>query len=323
MTIGTCGGCLVFIGSETSNLIEINWVNETFVILIITMPMMILSLFRSYAVFTKFNVMCLTTLFAASVVVIYHSTREINFNFDDFVVNKNDVKYLSNGIYHYPLFLGNSVFFFIIHSVVIPIEQSMSDWNRPKMSSDYKSALKWSTMVLTIVVLSFSGYAYIAFGDNVCGNVLNNLDQNNIFTKIVIIILCVNLFFAYVMFLFPMTEALEHSMFDMDHKKDNKLETKRNLLRISMVIMSSCIAILVPDFSLLFGLTGAFGNTVLGLILPPIMYFRLKKMDGTFNEISIFEIVIGCLTTLFGVGIFFVSTYTFIKAIVKSDGDSC
>merc|ERR1712048_1535120 len=144
------------------------------------------------------------------------------------------------------------------------------------------------------------------------GNVLNNLDEDCVFTQIVIIILCINLFFAYIMFLFPMTEALEHSIFDMENTNDNRLESKRNLLRVCLVIMSSCIAIIIPNFSLLFGLTGAFGNNVLGLILPPIMYFQLKKMNETYGDVSIIEKVVGCLTTIFGVGIFFVSTYTFV-----------
>ena len=40
------------------------------------------------------------------------------------------------------------------------------------------------------------------------------------------------------------------------------------------------VAFMVPDFSLLTGLTGAFGNNILGLILPPLFYWRLRSRVG-------------------------------------------
>merc|ERR1712048_1199487 len=112
-----------------------------------------------------------------------------------------------------------------------------------KISSDYKSGLKWAISAVTCTLLMFAGFAYIAFGNNVCGNIMNNLDQTHVFTEIVIISMCINLFFMYPLFLFPLTEALENIMFDLENANDRSIEGKRNLLRVCLVLTTAGVAI--------------------------------------------------------------------------------
>ena len=47
-----------------------------------------------------------------------------------------------------------------------------------------------------------------------------------------------------------------------------------NGLRALVAILIAAVALGVPFFSLLTGLTGGFGNNILGFILPPLFYYK-------------------------------------------------
>lgn len=295
--------------------------NQTMVTSLICVPMVLLSLFRSYAFLAPFNALGLLSLAAAMVVVVIESSATM-----DVVDNPNDVEFVANPNYReFPLFLGNAAFVFLIHSVVLPIEQSMKDRERDVISRDYAVALKWSVTLVTAGLLLFAGFAYSAFGESACGNIMSNLDFDHWATKVVVIALCVNLLFTYPLFLFPMTESIEMEMFDIGSGMigDWRLEMKRNALRAILVVMTGVVAIVIPRFELITGLTGAFGNNVLALIVPPIMYFKLANMNGKGAEISTAGKVVGYFTTSFGMSMLVLCVWIFTESILNDDGASC
>lgn len=323
MTVGVCGSYLVFIASELTKLAATDWLDQTVMTAAICLPLILLSMLRSISFLVPFNVMGLVSVAAATVIVFIESLAEL-----DVSENPNDVDFVvnSDGFSHYPLFLGNAAFAFLIHSVVLPIEQSMSDRTRHHISVDYVVALKWATLSATMTFCVFSGISYSAFGQNVCGNIMDNLHSDRIFTKLVIISLCINLFFTYPLFMFPMTESLEITLFDINpnpNLRDWRIEAKRNMLRACLVVMTGAVAIGVPKFALITGLTGAFGNNVLALIMPPAMYFTLAKMRGVDEHITTMEKVIGCFSTVFGLIMLGLCTWMFADYIMNGAEDSC
>jgi hypothetical protein len=62
-------------------------------------------------------------------------------------------------------------------------------------------------------------------------------------------------------------------------------EMKRNVIRAVLVGVTAAIALAIPFFSLLTGLSGVFGNNLLGVILPPIIYVRLQHQCGYWRHI--------------------------------------
>ena len=97
------------------------------------------------------------------------------------------------------------------------------------------------------------------------------------------------------------------------------VEVLRNGLRTIIVCAACGIALLIPCFSLVTGLSGGFGNTLLGLILPPLFFLRLSYMRGRFkrwNRKKIFEVIFCSIILTAGFGIFFLSTGFTIKKVV-------
>merc|ERR1719245_62356 len=106
----------------------------------------------------------------------------------------------------------------------------MRDRERAEISRDYVVALRRSVSLVTAGLLLFAGFAYSAFGESACGNIMSNLDADHWATQLVIIALCVNLLFTYPLFLFPMTEALELEIFGVANgakTEDWRLEMRR------------------------------------------------------------------------------------------------
>eukprot|EP01083_Nonionella_stella_P166409 556281_1 len=290
MTIGVCSSYLVFIGSQTQHLLPSNTLNQNEIILIVGVPMILLSLLRSYRLLVPFNILGLISLVCAVVIVCLEAATNIE--------QHNATKhyyYYNKNLANYPLFLGNAAFAFLIHSVILPIEQSMRDRSDKTVSREYTKALRFALVFVTVLFACFAALAYYAFGDAVCGNIMNNLDSDEWYSKLVIVSLCLNLFFTYPLFLFPMVECLEMSLL----KKNRWIQMQRNGLRICLVLLTCAISVVIPDFEKLTGLTGAFGNNVLGLILPPVMYFRLLQQSHNTAHVKLSDKLTG-LTGAFG-----------------------
>ena len=81
---------------------------------------------------------------------------------------------------------------------------------------------------------------------------------------------------------------------------------KRNMLRTFVAIAVSAVALSVPFFSLLTGLTGGFGNNILGFILPPLFYYKLRgkeywyESDGVTRR-NVWEFLGLIVTFVFGI----------------------
>lgn len=182
----------------------------------------------------------------------------------------------------YPLFLGNAAFLYLISTAILPLYQDMDAESLPYFRVTFDS----STLFVTILNLGFGLFAWTQYGtcvdghDHNCvqGNVIDNLSVGPLKT-VVQLLLCVDLIFTSVVFLYPFNEALERTFLtgSMQTNLCSVHEWKRNILRTFTVLMVGLVAYLVPSFSLLTGLTGGFGNNILGFILPTLFYWRLQS----------------------------------------------
>ena len=186
-------------------------------------------------------------------------------------------------------------------------------------------------------------------------NVLKNMASDAMLTKIIKWGLVIDLLFTTIVFLFPINEALENAIFGFEtNAKDDSenegnvikclvltttttsdLESqdyvavssssshwifslemwKRNMLRTFVAIAVSAVALGVPFFSLLTGLTGGFGNNILGFILPPLFYYKLRGKeywycDDGITRRHIWEFIGLIVTFVFGL-IFLALTLVF------------
>ena len=195
----------------------------------------------------------------------------------------------------FPLFLGNAGFLYLISTAIIPVSQSMA------IPKKFSNALNPSIVFVTIINICFGLWTAIRYGGVVCpdnntlygsglGCIKDNIMQNlhiGIVRTTVNWLLVIDLVFTCVVFLFPINEALEHEILDrIMGPSPTKLTrysifcTKRGwAININRTLVSCAIAgvaLGLPFFSLLTGLTGGFGNNILGFILPPIFYWKLQ-----------------------------------------------
>ena len=102
----------------------------------------------------------------------------------------------------YPLFFGNAAFLFCIHSVVLPIEQSMKEKQHFARTTDV------SMVIVTVLNLSFAVICYMLLGYCTQGSVTANLPSGWL-PDVVEVLLCIDLLFTYTIFMIPLSEMLE------------------------------------------------------------------------------------------------------------------
>lgn len=102
----------------------------------------------------------------------------------------------------YPLFFGNAAFLFCIHSVVLPIEQSMKEKKHFARTTDV------SMVLVTVLNLSFAVICYMLLGYCTQGTVTANLPSGWL-PNVVEILLCIDLLFTYTIFMIPLSEMIE------------------------------------------------------------------------------------------------------------------
>jgi len=263
---------------------------------------------------------------------------------------------------HYPMFLGNAGFLYLISTAVLPLYQDMDVQSAPHFAATFNSSI----VFVTLLNLAFGLFAWYAYGscssdsDVRCvdGNVIGNLSVGPVKTAVQLL-LSVDLLFTTIVFLYPFNEALERQLLKPQHggtgggggaaggdggegmvsggesgegegegEEMGRVcvafsswhEWKRNLLRTAVVCVVGFVAYLVPSFSLLTGLTGGFGNNILGFILPPLFYWRLQAKRGYWAHGSLRKgAEQACLVCifLFGLGFLYLSTSSFVVAIAK------
>ena len=178
----------------------------------------------------------------------------------------------------YPKFFGSAAFLYLIHIVVLPSEQTMSK------RSEFPVAINRSVIFVTVLNLAYALVVYAYYGQSVRGNAMDNLEAG--FLKTLIrLLLSIDLLCTGALFLLPVSRALEQELEKRTSFFRSSNLTHTRLLQTLSVVLISCIAVLVPDFALLTGLSGGFGNNIIGFLLPALIYCKLQFDRGYFHGI--------------------------------------
>ena len=311
MTLGVCGSYIVFVASA---LAEVTGWNKTLLLLAticIIIPLSWMRRLNMVAVTSAFGIVALFT--AVISVAIDAGSKDPPQNFSD--LKSFDVE-------AYPMFLGNAGFCFLISTAVLPLHQNMDEESAPYFNGVFNSSI----VFVTIMNLSFGVTCWYFYGtENVRGNVIMNLPDGPV-KSVVLILSGIGQVFTCVVFLFPFNEALENEW--VKPSKSEFSATSRtwkvNLLRTVVVCAVGFVAYLVPDFSALTGLSGGFGNNILGFILPPLFYWKLQKKRGYWDAADdlrsriekVFEQAVLLLIFVFGIGFLILSSSSFLRTLL-------
>jgi len=202
-------------------------------------------------------------------------------------------------------------------------EQSMQEKQRP----NFGRALAVAMVPVTILNIAFAVSAYWGYGDClhhpshcVMGSVVDNLPKGTL-TDVVNVLLSLDLLFTCIVFLLPMSQLLEKELLDEQRFGEPLIELKRNGLRTLLVLGITGVAYGVPVFDLLTGLSGGFGNNILGFILPPLFYIPLKRRRKASTSCAVasrMEMAACGACFLFGIGFMALTLTTFVQQITDS-----
>ncbi len=341
MSLGVCGSYMVFI---TSTLAKLTGFGTQTTWLLIMLPIIsLLSWIRrvSTLAFTS-TAGVIALVVAVAVCTVDAALHGHNVTIDWDGSGANDTMPLLR-LSTYPLFLGNAGYLYLISTAILPVSQSM------RKPEEFGKAFLPSIAFVTVVNVAFGLYVAARYGGHVCSpgdnrtpaeldcvldNVLGNMAPG-ILTTLVKWALVVDLIFTTIVFLFPINEAIEQALLAPWAKKLpvpapgvlNFWASPRtwvvNSLRVVVAIAIAGVALGVPFFSLLTGLTGGFGNNILGFILPPAFYARLRGADY-FKEKTkcpgarAMEIVGLAITFAFGLVFLVLTLYFFTKQIIST-----
>lgn len=306
--LGAVGAYFVFIGTTLSSLLcpLASGLTPTVMTLIALPVIVLLSWLRSYRFLAPTSVFGVAALFLALILVIVDGAQTHR------IQPISEYPLMSPSTI--PFFLGNAAFVYLIHVVVLPIEQGMEH------RKSFPWAAGWSTGLVTGFNIVFAMLAYFLYAEDTHGNIIENLEPGPL-DVVVKVALVIDLVATSALFLLPMFELFENVLFKAANKGQWRTEVLRNCFRTAIVAASCGIAILLPCFSIVTGLSGGFGNTFIGLIMPPLLFLRLSYMHGRWRRLTWkkrWEIAVGVFIATCGLGVFFLSTSFIIIDVITN-----
>jgi len=192
-------------------------------------------------------------------------------------------------------FFGMSVFLFAVHVVVVPISQSMA------VVEHFPKVVNWSFTVIVILNTMFGTLGYMLYGDDTENLVIDNVKGP--VATVIKIMLSVDLFFTVPIVLCAPRELCENAL--LPHLPTRIVPTWvwQNIIRTSLVIIFTLLAIAVPDLGDLATLVGGFVSPFMGFIMPCVFHFHFNSstMSGVSKSIHgaiiIFGVFAGIFTT--------------------------
>jgi amino acid permease len=228
-----------------------------------------------------------------------------------------------------PQAAGNIAFLFLIHAVVLPIAQSMrsaSPPSTPRATSlghadpvhsiginvgggtdtpptrSFASVAWPSYAVITLGNVAFGGICYALFANSTAPNVLQNLQSGSAGVIAIQLLLCVDLLFTISMVLAAGREICEG--YTMASQLGAIHETlTRTLTRLVLVLLIFGVASALPSFGDVVTLIGGLSNSLMGLILPPLLHSPHRLSPAH-------------LISVVGMGLLISSTFFTIKGMV-------
>jgi len=280
--IGFCCAYIIFIMHNASTLIDVS-PNEILVLLI--GPLMFLANIRDLSGLAVFS------LFANAVNIFAYC---VVFTFDFSRVEHDGLQGKAVTVDGLPFFLGVAIYCYEGAGMIISLETSVPKEHRHEFPKLFKSAL----LVITTLYIIFGVAGYVSYGAETDKIITLNM-PDGVFPSIVKACLSLSLFFTFPVMMFPVSTLLEK----LTAGKSGALPNSRRLmLRCSLVLVTVFFVILIPDFAIIMGLIGSSCCMLLALILPGLIHLELFKSNLTTTE-KMFDYVIiglGCTGSVLG-----------------------
>jgi proton-coupled amino acid transporter len=282
VTLGACGSYFVFIGKALATMLRPTypWLTPT-VGTLLTLPVVVrLSWIRDYSLLAPTSVVGLTALLFAVAFTMFDAAQQTPPKaYGEYETFKPDT---------FPLYMGDAAFLYLLPTAIMPLATmglARGQPLGPAPVARFRRVFTTSILVVTALNIPFALAAFLAYGDGTKENIIDNLAPGQV-TTFVRIFLCVDLLFTGVLFFFPVSQGLEEELFSAEQLASGEVLWRCNAVRALLVTATALVSLAIPYFALITGITGALGNNLLGFILPPLMYYRLREREGHWAPLA-------------------------------------
>uniref|UniRef100_A0A034V2Q5 Proton-coupled amino acid transporter 1 n=1 Tax=Bactrocera dorsalis TaxID=27457 RepID=A0A034V2Q5_BACDO len=210
---------------------------------------------------------------------------------------------------HLALFFGTAIFAFEGITLVLPLRNAM------RKPSDFARTMGVLNMGMTLVTFMFlfAGIlGYLKWGEEVGGSLTLNLGDT-ILAQCVKVMVSIGVMLGYPLQFFIAIQIMLPNAIQIFHLQSRPF-TGELLFRTIMVVLTLCIAELVPALGLFMSLIGALCSTALALVFPPMIELLIKRDDNKGPGVWLFtKNIVILILALMG---FSTGTYESLSQIV-------
>ncbi|KAL2101972.1 hypothetical protein ACEWY4_003733 [Coilia grayii] len=242
---------------------------------------------------SKFSLLCTLAHFVINIVVIAYCLSRAH----DWAWEK--VKFYID-VKKFPISIGIIVFSYTSQIFLPSLEGNM------QKPSEFHCMMDWTHIAACVLKGLFALVAYLTWADDTKEVITDNLPGG--IRAVVNIFLVAKALLSYPLPFFAAVEVFEKSFFQEGtifpdcYGPGRKLKSWGLGLRIALVVFTLMMAIFVPHFALLMGLTGSLTGAGLCFLLPSLFHLKLlwRKLlwHHVFFDVSIF--VIGGICSVSG-----------------------
>lgn len=266
---GFCCIYFVFIAKSLENVVEFYWEPLPIrVYMVMTLPFMLAyALIRDLKRLAPFSLAANIIMIAGLFVVFQFMLQRLKQSWE--VTQFGPIS-------KFPLFFGTAIYAFEGIGCILPIENKMK---HPEDFGGRVGVLNTGMVIVATLYCATGFFGYLAFGDDVRDSITLNMPQTWPY-QIVKLLFAVVVFISYgIQFYVPM-EMLWPPIAERIESPSRR-HAAEVIMRISLVLFTFALAILIPKLGLFISLVGAVGSAFLAMIMPPIMdiVYRMGRHD--------------------------------------------
>ncbi|XP_030378761.1 proton-coupled amino acid transporter-like protein CG1139 isoform X2 [Scaptodrosophila lebanonensis] len=288
---GFCAIYFVFITENLYQVLQQNGIDisMSMVMLITLLPAMIPSLMTNLKYISPVSLL-------ANVALLFGLIATLTISFQEGPMPSISERHLFTSGAQLSLFFGTALFSYEGIALILPLRNSMRE---PEQFSS-----RWGVLNLTMVFITglfiFTGFvSYMRWGELVEGSITLNLNVEDVMSQVVKIVAALGVFFGYPIQFFVMIKILWPPVKRSYSCAQKYPITLQVILRFIMIMMTFCVALVVPKLNLFISLIGALCSTSLAFVVPVIIDFvtrtQVPKGLGTWTYLKNLVILIVAL----------------------------
>jgi len=166
-----------------------------------------------------------------------------------------------------PLYFGTAIYAFEGIGVVLPLENQMRE---PRALRGWTGVLNTSMVIVTCLYIAIGFFGYLKYGDAVEGAITLNLPPEEWLSQIIIVMMCLAIFFSYALQFYVPVELILPSV--KARVSESYHLPAEFVLRYSIVLLTFGLAAAIPKLDLFISLVGAASSSTLALMAPTVIH---------------------------------------------------